>query len=165
MRFMAPSRPIGGAYASSLARDGMRWTRWLRETIAACRGRRSRVVLAPRRWGQAGGLAMSALAGSTRRDPPARVARKPGSPRRARRKPLKPLRGESRIAPVGPVVITRVVFASHTRLRVQSASGFPCALRFVEGPRSQTSGRMCRGNACSCPVAAKPELCRGATQD
>jgi hypothetical protein len=39
---MPPSRPIGGAYASSLARDGMRWTRRLRDdsqrsrTVKSC---------------------------------------------------------------------------------------------------------------------------------
>jgi len=68
------------------------------------RGRRSRVVLAPRRWSQA-----------SRDDREARVARKPGSPGRARRKPLKPLRGESRIAPVGPVVDYARVFFTRGR--------------------------------------------------
>ena len=52
-----------------------------------CRGgRRSRVVLTPRRWCQARGD-----------DPRATGARKPGSLGRARRKPLKPSCGECRM--------------------------------------------------------------------
>ena len=57
------------------------------------------------------------------------VARKPGH-RGARRKPLKPLRGESRIDPVEPVVTTRVLStfaheaagASDTRLSLRPLS-------------------------------------------
>ena len=50
-------------------------------------GRRSRVVLTPRRW-------RSSLAGLFPRDDGDKKARSPG---RARRKPLKPLRGECRV--------------------------------------------------------------------
>jgi hypothetical protein len=67
------------------------------ETIADRRGRRSRVVLSPRRWGQA-----------DRDDRSATGASKPGTPRRARRTPLKPLRREGRVASVEPVVTMRV---------------------------------------------------------
>jgi hypothetical protein len=53
-------------------------------------GRRSRMVLTPRRWRQVCGMAMSALTGLTRRaDDGDNKARSPG---RVRRKPLKPLR-------------------------------------------------------------------------
>ena len=47
---------------------------------------------------------------------------------------LKPLRGESRVVPAEPVVTTLVCFfISHTRLRVQLAPGFPCALCSMRG--------------------------------
>ena len=49
-----PSRPgKRGVSRSSRTRGGMRWTRLLRKTNGAARGRRSRVVLTPRRWRQA----------------------------------------------------------------------------------------------------------------
>jgi hypothetical protein len=53
------------------------------------------------------------------------------SPGRARHRPLKPLRRESRIASAGPVC-SCACFCTvlHTRPRVQRASGFPCALFF-----------------------------------
>src|SRR6266496_1691360 len=55
------------------------------------------------------------------------------SPRRARRKPLKPLRGECRTESGGPVVTTLVclLHISHARLRVHWAPGIPCALYFL----------------------------------
>src|SRR6266481_8659917 len=46
------SLPSEGRCATSSTRDGMRWTRRRRKTGAASRGRRSRVVLIPRRWDQ-----------------------------------------------------------------------------------------------------------------
>jgi hypothetical protein len=54
------------------------------------------------------------------------------SPGRARYRPLKPLRRESRIASAGPVC-SCACFCTilHTRPRVQRASGFPCALFLV----------------------------------
>ena len=50
---LAPSHPMRGALRTSRTRGGMRWTRSLRTTNASPRGRRSRVVLAPRCWRQA----------------------------------------------------------------------------------------------------------------
>ena len=49
-----PSRDHKGriAIVTDVGR-GMRWTRWLCKTYAACRGRQRRVVLIPRRWDQA----------------------------------------------------------------------------------------------------------------
>jgi hypothetical protein len=53
------------------------------------------------------------------------------SPRRARRKPLKPLRREGRTAPAVSVVTNSYAhLILHARLRVQRAPGFPCALVF-----------------------------------
>jgi hypothetical protein len=65
---------------------GMRWTRAAPLTKAWACGRRSRVVLTPRRWRQVG-----AEDGAGDGDKQAR------SPGRARRKPLKPLRREGRV--------------------------------------------------------------------
>jgi|GEM_PF-5932963 len=69
--FRTPPRPVPderGAWpiVTSVGR-GMRWTLVARQTNARTSGRRSRVVLTPRRWRQVGGD-----------DPPAMVARKPG---------------------------------------------------------------------------------------
>ena len=66
-----------------LARRSL-WRR--RETSAVACGRRSRVVLTPRRWRQV-----------LRRDPQGDGGKKARSPGRARRKPLKPSRGECRL--------------------------------------------------------------------
>ncbi len=44
--------PKEGRCATSSTREGMRWTRRRRKTSGASRGRRSRVVLTPRRWRQ-----------------------------------------------------------------------------------------------------------------
>ena len=90
--------PQRGGSRSSRTRDGMRWTQVALLTRACAGGRRSRVVLTPRRWRQVCGMAMSALTGPTRRAGEGdKQARSPG---RARRKPLKPLRGECRVFPV-----------------------------------------------------------------
>jgi hypothetical protein len=61
--------------------------------------------------------------------------KKARSPKRARRKPLKPLCREGRNRFGKPVVTNLRVFYLHARLRVRLASGFPCAL-FVEGDGS-----------------------------
>ena len=54
------------------------------------------------------------------------------SPGRARRKPLKPLRREGRIASAEPVCSCAFSYVHlHTRPRVQRAPGFPCALYFL----------------------------------
>jgi hypothetical protein len=67
---------------------GMRWTLWRRVDERRHGGRRSRVVLTPRRWRQLGDeAALHAGDGG----------KKPGSPGRARSKPLKPLRREGRV--------------------------------------------------------------------
>ena len=58
---------------------GMRWTLLVRETNAPTSGRRSRVVLTPRRWRQA-----------LRKYPLGDGGKKARSPGRARSKPLKP---------------------------------------------------------------------------
>ena len=64
-----------------------------------CCGRRSRVVLTPRRWRQVGGV-LSARPGSDKSLNPQATVSTSRSPGRARRKPLKPLRGECRVIPV-----------------------------------------------------------------
>ena len=83
--------PHRGVSRSSRTRSGMRWTRAALLTRAQARGRRSRVVLTPRRWRQVGG-GSSAGDGDNK-------ARSPG---RARRKPLKPLRAGMPGEPVYP---------------------------------------------------------------
>jgi hypothetical protein len=52
-----PHRPVPqrGGSRSSRTRGGMRWTLMVRQTSRAGCGRRSRVVLTPRRWCQVGG--------------------------------------------------------------------------------------------------------------
>ena len=73
--------PKEGRCATSSTREGMRWTRAALETNAPACGRRSRVVLTPRRWRQVGEGNFTGDGGKRAR-----------SPGRARRKPLKPLR-------------------------------------------------------------------------
>ena len=70
-----------------------------------CGGRRSRVVLMPRRWHQVGDDA-SHHAGDG--------GKKARSPGRARRKPLKPLRREGRMIPPTPVVLPVCFLPLHT---------------------------------------------------
>ena len=82
----------------------MRWTQIAEAQCADERricGRRSRVVLTPRRWRQVGDDT------PYRADEGGKKARSPG---RARRKPLKPLRREGRILPVKPVVTNSCAF-------------------------------------------------------
>src|SRR6266852_719604 len=69
-----------------------------RLTSDAASGRRSRVVLTPRRWCQVGGGKPA--------DDGGKKARLPG---RARRKPLKPLRGECRAIPVYSLLLVCVL--------------------------------------------------------
>jgi len=99
------------AVDASSADDERRWS-----------GRRSRVVLTPRRRRQVGGKNLA--------DDGDNQARSPG---RARRKPLKPLRGGCRVMPVWPWWLTRVFFTLHARLRAHRAPGIPCALWFRMG--------------------------------
>jgi hypothetical protein len=101
------SSHMRGVSRSSRTRDGMRWTRAVLLTRAQACGRRSRVVLTPRRWRQVGEVAMSALTGLTRRaDDGDKRARSPG---RARRKPLKPLRAGMPGVPVDLWRLPRVL--------------------------------------------------------
>jgi hypothetical protein len=85
-----------GVSRSSRTRGGMRWTRAALLTRAASCGRRSRVVLTPRRWRSSLRSGVSALTGLTRcAGDGDKKARSPG---RARKKPLKPLRREGRVS-------------------------------------------------------------------
>src|SRR6266403_2516400 len=119
----------------------MRWTRqrFARDGVAGqverlvsdrqradercCSVRRSRVVLTPRRWRQVCGVA-SAQPGLDKTYPQVMVANKPGSPGRARRKPLKPLRagmpGDS-----GVLVVTRVRSTNTKCTRGRGCNGHP----------------------------------------
>ena len=78
---------------------GMRWTRVTHETSALSRTAKSCGPDAP------------TLASSRWDDPLTMVATKPGSPGRARRKPLKPLRGEGRIVRLTCGDYARVLFS------------------------------------------------------
>jgi hypothetical protein len=89
-RHPVPSRGAARNRHERGAGCGGRWSR--RKACAETSGRRSRVVLAPRRWRQVGDdcFGNRAVDGDN----------KPGSPGRARSKPLKPLRRECRVYPV-----------------------------------------------------------------
>src|SRR5579872_2867280 len=83
------------------------------------------------------------------------VARKPGSPGRARRKPLKPLRREGRVKPPPPVVTaTRVVFYLHARPRVPAKHpAFPAPSDFFRGSCFNDPDALRRGitRVCAAP--------------
>ena len=79
----------------------------------------------------------------------ATVTKRNSSPRRARRKPLKPLRGESRVISGGTRGDYRVLTTNAHGLRVLRAPGFPCSLFSIEGrcpfkPRANHAARMRR---------------------
>ena len=112
-----PSRLRGRIAIVTDVGYGMRWTRQCQKTNDVARGRRSRVVLTPRRWRQVGG-----------RDFTGDGDNKARSPGRARRKPLKPLRREAG-CPVNLWSNSRVFL--HARPRVQRAPGFPCSPLWV----------------------------------
>ena len=76
--FTAVPSHLRGGSRSSRTRGGMRWTRVALLTRALVRGRRSRVVLTPRRWRQVLRVAMSALAGWHAEIREAMVTTKPG---------------------------------------------------------------------------------------
>jgi hypothetical protein len=97
----------------------MRWTQATPLTKACACGRRSRVVLTPRRWRQV-----------SRKCPRGDGGKQARSPRRARRKPLKPLRREGR-AFRRTCGFYPCAFLLHRGLRVRQAPGFPCALLFL----------------------------------
>jgi hypothetical protein len=86
---LAVSSHWRGGSRSSRTRGGMRWTRMVPITNGARGGRRSRVVLTPRRWRQVGERDFTGDGGNQAR-----------SPGRARNKLLKPSRGECRVIPV-----------------------------------------------------------------
>ena len=115
----------------------MRWTQMVLLTRAPACGRRSRVVLTPRRRRQ--------VSGGNSADDGDKKARSPG---RARRKPLKPLRagmpGYS-----GATVVTNscAFYTLRTRLRVHWAPGIPRARCFQGGKFMHNSGASRRGNA------------------
>jgi hypothetical protein len=88
-------------------------------------GRRSRMVLTPRRWRQVCEMALSALTGLTRC---AGVGdNKARSPEIVRRKPLKPLRREGRGGPGEPVVTNARVY--YTSRAAAGATGTRLSLR------------------------------------
>ena len=120
--FYIPRRPVPheGRSRSSRTWDGMRWTR-RRADECAERGRRSRVVLTPRRWRQV-----------SRDIPRGDGGKRARSPGRARRKPLKPLRGECRMFS-GVTVVTMLACLFYFTCEAAGAScapGIPCALLF-----------------------------------
>jgi hypothetical protein len=92
----------------------MRWTRVARADECAIGGRRSRVVLMPRRWRQI--LEKLTLL----RDDGDNKARSPG---RSRRKPLKPLRREGRVQPAN--LWWTNSYAFHFRIRGCGCIGHP----------------------------------------
>jgi hypothetical protein len=124
----------------------------------ARRGRRSRVVRTPRRWRQVGGTFSADDGGKKAR-----------SPRRARRKPLKPLRGECRAFSGVTVVTNARVYYHYTRgcgrigrpafpapspIRGREVSGKP---RAHSAARSRNCGFGCVGSiqvtGCSLVIA------------
>jgi hypothetical protein len=109
-----------GRCARHETRGGMRWTRRLRTTNPSARGRRSRVVLAPRCWRQVREDALRVLRVMVAREPVTRESSKQA---------VTPSRREGRAASAEPVC--SCAFFSvllHTRPRVQRAPGLPCAL-------------------------------------
>jgi hypothetical protein len=98
------SCPTEGRWPTSSTRVGMRWTQAVLKTRAPTCGRRSRVVLMPRRRHQ--------VLREDARDDGDKKARSPG---RARRKPLKPLRAGMPGLTGELVVTTLVCFLLCTR--------------------------------------------------
>jgi hypothetical protein len=116
-----------GVSRSSRTRDGMRWTLMARLTRALICGRRSRVVLTPRRWRQVGERNFTGDGG--------KKARSPG---RARRKPLKPLRREGRVFRRPVVTNARAIYSTRA---AAGATGTRLSLRppIFEGGNSCTT--------------------------
>jgi hypothetical protein len=115
----------------------MRWTRWLRLTSAARRGRRRRVVLAPRCWRQV-----------LRRDPRSDGGKKAGH-RGGHDISRKPLRREGRSVSAEPVcscALSFVHFAHETAgaARTRSSLRPLCLLRGPKQgkPRTHRAARM-----------------------
>ncbi len=139
--------PQRGGSRSSRTRGGMRWTRAHqarerdgRAGAKACErsngartndvagGRRSRVVLTPRRWRQGGGRHLCPTGLLEVLHSAGDGGKQARSPRRARRKPLKPLRAGTPGEPVYLRSILVCFLLLHTRPRVQRAPGVPHAL-------------------------------------
>jgi hypothetical protein len=123
------------------------------------RGRRSRVVLMPRRWHQLGddvgalrgddaSHRTEVLSPSHHTGDGGNKARSPG---RARSKPLKPLRREGRMIRSHLWRLHPCAFLLRTGLRVRRAPGLPCAL-CIRGARASriTRTRQRRGKADVC---------------
>ena len=125
----SPSRPnTEGRFAIvTNVGQGVRWTQAALLTRALPCGRRSRVVLTPQ-WLASSSREAKLLGGDG--DNKAR------SPRRARRKPLKPIACGNAGCSGATVVTNSRVFLLHARLRVQRAPGIPHALHF----RAKNSG-------------------------
>jgi hypothetical protein len=136
----APRHP---ALARGALRD--RHGRWARDAMDVA----ARETSVPMRTAKSCGLGAPTLAlsfaGSDSRE--ATVANKPGSPERARSKPLKPSRRECRTVSVDLWLLTRVFFILHTRLRVHRTPGIPCALCFRGAHTAHNSGTSSRENA------------------
>jgi hypothetical protein len=139
-----PHRPVPqrGVSRSSRTRGGMRWTWTVLLTRAPFRGRRSRVVLTPRRRRQVGG---SNSAGDGDKQ-----ARSPG---RARRKPLKPSRAGMPGDPGATVVTNARVF--YTPRAAAGATGTrhsPRPLLWAKGTGTtrahRVAGSRCRDWLC-----------------
>jgi hypothetical protein len=140
---LAVSPHMRGVSRSSRTRGGMRWTRMALLTRAPFRGRRSRVVLTPRRWRQVGG-------GNSAGD----GDKKARSPGRVRRKPLKPLA-------CGNAGCSRWTCGGYTRVpptlctRGCGCSGNPAFPTPSLGERyMHNSGASRRGNAGVCLILA-----------
>jgi hypothetical protein len=110
------------------------------KTNDVARGRRSRVVLTPRRWRQVGERNFTGDGG--------KKARSPG---RARNKRLKPSRAGMPGDP-GATVVTNscATYTLRTRLRVQRAPGIPHALfgRRIHAQLGRNVSRECEGVSC-----------------
>ena len=106
------------------------------------RGRRSRVVLTPRRRRQVSRRFWSARPGWKNRNPLDDGDKKARSPGRSRRKPLKPLRAGMPGCFGGLVVTTLVWFIFfHARLRVHCAPGIPHALIWAKDMHNSGASR------------------------
>ena len=123
MAFSRRPASARGAYALSsrnVGRDAVDASS-AQDERAAC-VRRSRVVLTPRRWRQAGRDAFASW--------PATGARKPG-PRREHEGTRKTIaRGMPEMFGLPVVAILVCFHSSHARLRVRRRTGIPCALFF-----------------------------------
>ena len=115
--------------------SGMRWTRCVIRRMTY-RGRRNRVVLAPRRWRQVGDDA------SHHADDGGKKARSPGRSRISR----KTIAQGRPVAPAEPVVLPRAFCCTRT-MGASRRPAFPAPSRCDEGVRSKNSDATRRENA------------------